>query len=148
MPATYNLRVRNAHQAYSTRPPVLSCSIADCSLTFRSKNALTKHLRTAHSQSSDPIDLEPEPQPGPSHILPPVDSGEARLRCPFQCNTTFKNKAGLTKHIRTHHTAPELEVKSSTASRQAPSSNERRSEPPVHEGYFITIPTRIIKRCM
>jgi uncharacterized C2H2 Zn-finger protein len=136
MPGTYNLRVRNAHR-YITRPPLLSCSFADCSLTFRSKNALTKHLRTAHSQSSDPIDLEPESQPGPSHILPPVDSGEARLQCPFQCNILFKNKAGLTKHVRTHHAAPEPEVESSTASGPAPSSNERSSQPPVrHEGHF------------
>jgi hypothetical protein len=68
--------------------------------------------------------------------LLPVDSGEARLQCPFQCNIIFKNKAGLTKHIRTYHTAPELKVESSTASGPAPSSNERSSEPPVHEGHL------------
>lgn len=101
MPAARNLRVRNAHQADGA--PLLHCSFPGCNYSFKSLGGLKKHLRTAHPQSSDPV----EPELDSSHVPPPVNSMVSQLPCPHSsCGRTFKNKAGLTKHLRAHHKNP------------------------------------------
>ena len=102
MPAARNLRVRHAHST-SDNPPCLPCTFEQCTRLFKSRSALTKHIRACHAQdgfSSQPATPEPNPSPPP---LP----GSSLLYCSIiGCVCSFKNRAGLTQHIRTFHRDP------------------------------------------
>jgi hypothetical protein len=96
MPATRNLRVRNAHRTTSN-PPLLTCALDNCTRSFRSKSSLTKHIRASHQHAPETR----TPEPGPSRLPLPKDS---LLHCSSAgCDRSFKNRAGLTKHTRLYH---------------------------------------------
>ena len=99
MPATRNLRVRNAHSA-SYNTPQLRCTFEECMRLFRSKSGLTKHIRACHPQHG--ISSQPTtPELSSSRSPLPEDS---LLYCSaIGCSCSFKNRAGLTQHTRTFH---------------------------------------------
>jgi len=99
MSLTSNLRIRNAASSAS-----LPCTFNGCTRTFKSKSGLTKHIRVHGRADESAGDQAPSTSTSRRRGRPAPENG--LLHCSFaECNLSFENRAGLTKHIRTFHRA-------------------------------------------